>query len=110
MRDEQQRFLMLGRQMPGRLTVEQVGWVLGCEPHSVPVLVGARLLKPLGSPPPNGVKYFATVEILELARDRAWLGKMSNALVQYWRKRNGRKKDREFLLEPAGVPLVSQED
>jgi hypothetical protein len=31
----------------------------------VPVLVAARLLKPLGNPQPNSVKFFATLEVLE---------------------------------------------
>lgn len=35
-----------------RLTAEQVAWVLNCQAHGVPVLVGARLLKPLGNPAP----------------------------------------------------------
>jgi hypothetical protein len=47
----------VGRRLPARLTVEQVAWVLNCQPHDVPILVAARLLKPLGSPPPNSVKF-----------------------------------------------------
>jgi hypothetical protein len=38
----------------------------GRQPHDVPLLVAARLLKPLGNPAPNGVKYYAAVEIVEL--------------------------------------------
>jgi hypothetical protein len=58
----------------------------------VPVLVVARLLKPLGNPQPNSVKYFASIEVLELAKDRIWLGKITNALGQHWRAKNLRKK------------------
>jgi hypothetical protein len=36
----------------------------------VPILVAARLLKPVGSPPPNSVKFFAASEVLEQVRDR----------------------------------------
>ena len=50
---------------PARLTVEQVAWLLGCQPHDVPVLVAAKLLKPLGNLPQNGVKFFATADLLE---------------------------------------------
>lgn len=57
MREEQQRFLSLLGQLPARLTAEQAAWVLNCQPHSVPILVAARLLKPLGNPPANSVKY-----------------------------------------------------
>jgi hypothetical protein len=36
---------------------EQAAWVLNCQPHDVPILVAALLLKPLGNPPPHSVKY-----------------------------------------------------
>jgi len=42
---------------------------------------------------PNSVKYFATVEVLELGRDRAWLGKLTNAISQHWKGKNLKKKD-----------------
>jgi hypothetical protein len=92
MKEEQNQFLRLLGQLPARLNAEQVSWVLNCQPHDVPVLVAARLLKPLGSPQPNGVKYFAAVEILELARDRAWLSRTTNALCLHWQRKNGIKK------------------
>jgi hypothetical protein len=41
--------------------------------HDVPILVAAHLLKPLGIPPANSVKYFATLELLEQVKDRTWL-------------------------------------
>jgi len=47
--------------LPARLDAEQVAWVLNYQPHDVPVLVAARLLKPLGNPQPNSVKYFAAL-------------------------------------------------
>src|SRR4051812_28833194 len=92
MRDDQHRFLMLMRRLPARLDVEQAAWVLGCQKHDVPALVAARLLKPLGNPPANGIKYFATTEILELMEDRSWLAKMTNTITQHWFKRNARQK------------------
>jgi len=70
MRDDQLRFLSVLGRLPARLTAEQVAWVINCQPHDVPVLVVARLLKPLGNAPPNSVKYFATAELLELMQDR----------------------------------------
>jgi hypothetical protein len=93
MRDDQQRFLSLLGQLPARLTAEQAAWVLNCQAHDVPILVGARLLKPLGNPPPNSVKFFAASEVLEHARDRTWLAKMTNALNQHWQKKNAAKKN-----------------
>ena len=60
MKEEQQHFLRLLGQLPARLTAEQTAWVLNCQPHDVPVLIASKLLKPLGNPPPNSVKYLAT--------------------------------------------------
>lgn len=91
MKDEQYQFLRLLGQLPARLTAEQAAWVLNCQPHDVPILVAARLLKPLGNPAPNGVKYYASVEIMDVAKDRAWLARATNALNQYWQKRNAAK-------------------
>lgn len=65
MREEQHQFLRLLNQLPARLTAEQAAWVLNCQPHDVPILVAARILKPLGNPPPSSVKYFAASEVLE---------------------------------------------
>lgn len=48
-----------------------------------PFLVAAGLLKPLGNPQPNSVKFFATLELLELVKDRAWLAKVTSALNQH---------------------------
>ena len=79
-------------QVPARLTAEQAAWVLNCQPTDVPILVSARLLKPLGNPPPNSVKFYAASELLELVKDRAWLAKVTNALNQHWQKKNAAKK------------------
>ena len=92
MKEEQHQFLRLLGQPPARLTVEQAAWALGCQPHDVPILVASRLLKPLGNPPPNGVKYFSTAELLELLNDRSWLAKMTNAIAQHWHRKNARKQ------------------
>ncbi len=92
MREDQHRFLTLLGQLPARLTAEQTAWVLNCQPHDVPILVAARLLKPLGNPPPNSVKYFAALEVIERGRDRTWLAKVTNALNQHWQKKNAAKR------------------
>src|SRR5271156_2240061 len=92
MREDQHQFLSLVGQIPARLTVEQAGWVLGCQAHDVPILVSSRLLKPLGNPPQNAIKFFATADILELLKDRSWLAKMTTTIGQHWHKRNMRQK------------------
>ena len=103
MREDQQRFLSLLGQLPARFTAEQTAWVLNCQPHDIPVLVASRLLKPLGNPPANGVKYFACAVVLESTKDSAWLAKVTNAIHNYWRTKNSRKASSigaERLVEP----------
>jgi hypothetical protein len=91
MKDDQHRFLGLVGQAPVRLTVDQAAWVINCQAHDIPVLVAAKLLRPLGNPQPNGTKYFSTAEILEQTKDRSWLAKTTNAISQHWRAKNARK-------------------
>ena len=83
---------LLGR-LPARLTAEQAAWVINCQPHDVPILVAARLLKPLGNPSPYNVKYYAASELLAQVQDRTWLAKVTNALNQHWHQQNARKKN-----------------
>lgn len=94
MNDNQRHFLALVGQTPARLTVEQTAWVLNCQIHDIPTLIAAKLLKPLGNPPPNGLKFFAATEILELTKDRSWLARATNAIHQYWQRKNGMKTRR----------------
>jgi hypothetical protein len=91
---EQQQFLTSLGRPPARLTAEQAAWVLNCGAHDIPVLVAARLLKPLGNPQPNTVKLFATAELLAATADRGWLSKMTQALQQYWQQKNHRRTTR----------------
>ena len=93
MKEEQNQFLRLLGQLPARLTAEQAAWVLNCQSHDVPILVAARLLTPLGNPRPNAIKFFATTELLELTKDKAWLVKVTNAINQHWQKNNAAKKN-----------------
>ena len=88
---------MLLGQLPARLTAEQAAWVLNCQPHDIPVLISSRLLKPLGNPPPNGIKFFATADLLELLKDRNWLVRVTSTINQHWHKKNAAKKDRSLI-------------
>jgi len=83
--------MILGQTL-ARFTAGQTAWVLNCQPHDVPTLVAARLLKPLGNPPPNSVKFFAAGGILELAQDRAWLARMTNAFNHHWQRKNAGRR------------------
>ena len=90
MKDDQHRFLTLLGQLPVRLTAEQAGWVLNCQPHDIPALIHARMLKPLGNPSANGAKYFATADLLEIAKDRPWLVRMTTTINTHWQKQNAK--------------------
>jgi hypothetical protein len=107
MKENQIRFLSILGELPARLTAEQASWVLNCQPHDIPALVNARLLKPLGSPAQNGTKFFAAADVLELGKDRSWLAKVTNTICQHWQRQNGRKKgmltNGEFNGHVAGV-------
>src|SRR5580698_9269271 len=102
MKEDQKQFLSLVGQPPARLTVEQAAWALGCQPHDLPILVASRLLKPLGNPPPNGIKFFAASEVLELTKDRSWLAKITSTVNQHWQKKNARQKTRSAVISQNG--------
>jgi hypothetical protein len=74
-----------------------VAWVLNCQPHDVPVLVAAKLVKPLGNPPPNSVKFYSALGVLEQNRDLTWLAKVTNALNQHWQRKNAAKHNGSLL-------------
>jgi hypothetical protein len=79
----------------------------------VPILVAVRLLKPLGNPPPNSIKFFAASELLEQVKDRVWLAKVTNALNQHWKKKNASKKNcpandsQNGQVSPAGLVVAT---
>ena len=106
MRDDQHRFLSLLGELPVRLNVEQAAWVLNCQAHDIPILVSSRLLKPLGNPPQNGIKFFSTADLLELTKDRAWLVKVTNAVTAHWQKRNAYQRSRPPRGVADGTPPV----
>lgn len=94
MRDDQQKFLAIAGQLPARLTAEQTAWVLGCQLHDMPILIASRLLKPLGNPAQNSIKFFATSDVTEYAKDRNWLVRATIAINQHWHRQNARQRKR----------------
>lgn len=59
MNNERHQFLNL-KTFPARLDVQEAAWYLGFASHDRPIITRVGLLKPLGHPPTNGVKHFAT--------------------------------------------------
>jgi hypothetical protein len=97
----QARDLLNLRRLPAMLTIAQTAVLLNRGEHDIPVLVRAGLLKPLGAPPPNAVKFFATVEVLELADDRHVLDRICAVLTEYWRGKNGNRNGSNHCPGPA---------
>ncbi len=108
---EQQVEFLGWKVLPARLDATQAAWFLGFEPHEIPILITDGLLKPLGHPPRNGTKFFATATLEELRRDEKWLAHASDAICAYWRERNARKRTHTFNQPPrpsgrAAVPTM----
>jgi hypothetical protein len=85
MREEQHQFLRLLGQLPARLTAEQAAWVLNCQVHDVPALVAAKLLKPLGNPSANTIKFYATADLLELMLGHSFTDSFTDTRPQIFR-------------------------
>ena len=86
---------------PARLNATQAAWFLGFEPDEITILIVAGLLKPLGHPAGNSGKLFATENLPQLWHDEKWLGKATDAIADYWKQRNARKKT-------GGLPRTSE--
>ena len=84
------RAILTLTRLPARLDVQQTAQLLGFAEHDIPVLVKAKLLKPLGNPAPNAPKFFADCEVEICTRDQQWLDKATKAVSQHWRRKNVR--------------------
>lgn len=87
---EKEKFLNL-KVIPARLTAEETGWYLGFAAHDIPVLIANGLLKPLGHPGDNAVKFFAFAALEPLRSDVKWLSRATDTMLEHWRVKNSRK-------------------
>jgi hypothetical protein len=88
------------QRLPARIGVEGTSKRLGFAPYEIPILVKARLLKPLGKPSQNSRRWFATVEIEQLAQDREWLDKATRVIAEHFHEKS------EKILKTAGQLAV----
>ena len=86
--------------LPARLNAFQAAYLLGFQEHDIPILVAQGLLRPLGKPVQNAIKYFAAKEILRLREDESFLAKATIAVANRWSKQNARKKSAHDENEP----------
>jgi len=98
---EREKFLNR-KSHPARLTMEETGWALGFSAHEIPVLISRGLIKPLGHPVPNTMKWFAAVSVEELRQDVKWLSRATDAMMEYWRGKNARKTGAGELASAKG--------
>jgi hypothetical protein len=91
------------RHLPARLDVTATAKLLGFAEHDIQILMAARKLTPLGDPAPNAPKWFAAVEIIQLAADRDWLHRATKELSKYWRN----KRERRRFGPPSTAPESS---
>jgi hypothetical protein len=77
--------------LPARLAAEGTARLLGFALHDIPVLVACGLLRPLGKPAPNGPKFFATCDLIDLTQDTQWLNRASKAVCDHWKEKNSKK-------------------
>lgn len=92
------RTLLTIQRLPARLDAHQTALLLGFAEHDIPVLIRARLLKPLGSPGQNAIKWFSTAELEALAQDRAWLDRATKTVQTHWK---GRNREKNLALVPS---------
>ena len=91
--------------LPGRLEADETAARLGFPIHSIPILIGGGLLKPLGKPSAKSSKKFASEEIETLARDRKWLDRATRMVDDHWVTANKAKKLRTSISGSA--PLTN---
>ena len=85
------------RRLPGRLNAEQAAALIGVPVTAIAQLIGAKLLKPLGSPAQNSMKVFASVDLEERCRDSKWLDRVTRCLEDHHREKNKAAAQRNGL-------------
>ena len=88
------------RNLPARLDTEATAKLLGFAEHDIQILMALGKLTPLGDPAPNAPKWFAAVEMIQLATDHDWLHKATKEIGKYWRN----KRERRQHLVPSKAP------
>ena len=76
--------------LPLRLSMQQTADLLQFrDKDAIGILVGKRMLVPLGNPPKGAPLWFATAVILKLAENIKWLDKATRIVREFVKKKNG---------------------
>ncbi len=76
------------RRLPARLGILEVAELLGFTEYDIRVLVGAKLLKPLGAPKQNSLKTFFSGDIQEKGQDHQWMDRATKKIQDHNTLRN----------------------
>ncbi len=101
--DESSRWLFHALRLPGILEADEAAARLGVATHAIPILIGAKHLKPLGKPGDKSSKKFASDYIEKLSHDQKWLDKAVRIIDTYWSSQNVKKKDKSELPQQANA-------
>jgi hypothetical protein len=66
--------------------------MLGFAESDIQVLMSSGKLTPLGDPAPNAPKWFAAVEMIQLAAEQDWLHKATKEIAKYWKNKRERNR------------------
>jgi hypothetical protein len=80
------------RHLPHRLTAQETGWLLGFTSYDITVLATNRMLKPVGRPAQNSIKYYSTAQMQRLWGNAKWLDRATALLNQHWKEKNANRK------------------
>lgn len=95
------------KNLAARLDVSTTARVLGFAEHDIQILMATRKLTPLGDPAQNAPKWFAAVDVLQLATDKDWLHKATKDVSKYWRNKRERRADHPGKVSPNSSPKVT---
>jgi len=90
-RDQDRKWLFHAIRIPGILESDEAAFLLGVPPHTIPILLGAKHLKPLGKPREKASKKFSADYIDELSHDQKWQDHAIRIIETYWTTQNSKK-------------------
>ena len=96
------------RGLPARLDVAGTAKLLGFAEHDIQILMRVGRLTPLGDPAPNAPKWFAAIEMVQLAADRDWLHKATKELSKYWKHKRERRVNSQTVRDRGRTKFFSE--
>jgi|ERR1700683_2568532 len=90
-RDQDRKWLFTAIRLPGILEADEAAVLLGVPPHTIPILIGAKHLKPLGNPREKSSKKFSADYIDDLSHDQKWQNQTIRIIETYWTTQNSKK-------------------